>query len=751
MKEPPLPPDEPIRLAALHALSIMDSPPEERFDRITRFATRLFDVPIALITLVDAERQWFKSCQGLQASETPRSISFCGHTILGDRAMVVPDARLDKRFADNPLVTGAPHIRFYAGFPISAPNDSRIGTLCIADYRPRQLDQTQLDTLHELAVWAQHELYSAELARAFHLSQQNYLLRAEIAERAKMEQALRETATALEHAVEGIARLDVEGRFRMVNKSYADMVGYAPEDLIDAERSLTVQPDDLGLMQAAYQRLRASGKADVEARALRKDGSIFYMHAVMVGIYDERNNFSGHYCLMSDITERKQAEERLKQLALYDSLTGLPNRQLLDDRLRQIISDADRGNYIVAVLFIDIDYFKYVNDTFGHSAGDKLLKMVATQLGTGLRASDTIARLGGDEFAIVLPEIHHVGEVAGMVRKIQQLLDLPFIVDGREIHVSVSIGITLYPLDEDDAEGLLKSADTAMYHAKESGRNTFRLYTPDLHDRASRRLTLESGLRRALERGEFLLHYQPIVVLRTGEIIGMEALLRWHQPEEGLITPLEFIPVAEETGLIAPIGAWVLQAACAQTRILQQMGLPPLRLAVNVSARQLRQKDFLRTVRKALEESGLAASRLDLELTESMLMRDPEDAIQCLEALKADGVSCSLDDFGTGHSSLSTLKRCPIDFLKIDRSFVRDIATDPNDAAIAKTIIAMARTLNMKVIAEGVETFEQLKFLREEGCDMAQGYYFSKPLPADEFAGLVQSWERIQTFKFELR
>ncbi len=314
MKEPPLPPDESARLSTLHALAILDTPPEARFDRITRFATRLFDVPIALITLVDAERQWFKSCQGLAVSETPRGISFCGHTILGDHAVVVPDARLDERFADNPLVTGAPHIRFYAGFPISAPNGSRIGTLCIADYRPRQLDQTQLDTLYELAVWAQHELYSAELARAFTLSQQNSLLLAEIADRTRAEQALREMATALEHAVEGIARLDAERRFRMVNKAYADMAGYAPEDLIGAERSLIVQPDDLGLMQAAYQPVRESGKADVEARALRKDGSIFYKHAVIVAIYDEHNNFSGHYCLMSDITERKQAEERPSSL-----------------------------------------------------------------------------------------------------------------------------------------------------------------------------------------------------------------------------------------------------------------------------------------------------------------------------------------------------------------------------------------------------------------------------------------------------
>lgn len=750
MKEAPLPPDESARLSTLHALSILDTPPEARFDRITRFATRLFEVPIVLITLVDAERQWFKSCQGLGVSATPRAISFCGHAILEDHALVVSDALLDERFADNPLVTGEPHIRFYAGFPISAPNGSRLGTLCIIDRRPRQLDQEQLDTLHELAVWAQHELYGAELARAFQLSQQNALLLAEIADRTRAEQALREMATALENAVEGIARLDAEGCFRMVNKAYADMVGYTPEELIGAERSLTVHPDDLDLMKAAYRRVRESGKSEVEARALRKDGSIFYKHAVMVGIHDERKKLAGHYCLMSDITERKQTEERLKQLALYDPLTGLANRKLLDDRLRQALSDADRRERMVALLFIDLDHFKHINDSFGHGMGDKLLRAVADQLSAGLRTSDTVARFGGDEFAVVLPNIRHVDEVAAIVQKIQALLDASFTVDGRELHASASIGITLYPLDEGDVEGLIRNADAAMYHAKESGRNTFRFYTAELHARASRRLALESGLRHALSREEFLLHYQPQLDLRTGRLVGMEALLRWRHPDEGLLPPLDFIPVAEETGLIVPIGEWVLKTACTQIKVWEKLGFPPLRVAVNLSVQQIKHPVLLETVRRVLAETGVEPQYLDLELTESALMQGVQ-ATTCIGALDETGVAFSLDDFGTGYSSLSYLKRFPIDHLKIDRSFVRDIATDPNDAAIVKAIIAMARALDMKVIAEGVETSGQLEFLREAGCDMAQGYYFSEPLPADELPELIRDWERIQKSKFGLR
>lgn len=750
MKEAPLPPDESVRLSTLYALSILDTPPEARFDRITRLAMRLFDVPIALITLVDAERQWFKSCQGLDVSETPRGISFCGHAILEDRALVVSDALLDERFADNPLVTGEPHIRFYAGFPITAPNGSRLGTFCIIDRRPRHLNQEQLDTLRDMAVWAQDELYNAELARAFQLSQQNASLRAEIADRIRAEQALREIAVALENAVEGIARLDAEGRYSTVNKAYADIIGSTPEDLIGAEWSITVHPDDLGLAKAAYQRMRASGKSEVEVRGLRKNGSVFYKHIVMVGTYDEQNKLIGHYCFMHDITQRKQAEARLEHLALYDPLTGLPNRKLLDDRLQQVLSEADREGHMVALLFIDLDHFKHINDSFGHGMGDRLLRAVADRFSAGLRAGDTIARLGGDEFAVVLPNIRHVDEVAGIVRKIQALLDAPFTVDGRDMHVSASIGITLYPLDEGDAESLIRNADTAMYHAKESGRNTFRLYTAELHVRAARRLALASGLHHALEWEEFVLHYQPQVDLRTGRLVGMEALLRWNHPEEGLIPPMEFIPVAEETGLIVPIGEWVLKTACTQIRVWGKQGFPPLRVAVNLSMQQVNHQVLIETVRRALAEAGIEPQYLDLELTESILMKGPQTTA-CIEALDEIGVNFSLDDFGTGYSSLSYLKRFPIDHLKIDRSFVHDIATDPDDAAIVKAVIAMARALGMKVIAEGVETSEQLELLRGEGCDMIQGYYCSKPLPADELTELIRDWGRIKESKFGLR
>lgn len=749
MKEAPLPPDESVRLSTLYALSILDTPPEARFDRITRLAMRLFDVPIALITLVDAERQWFKSCQGLDVSETPRGISFCGHAILEDRALVVSDALLDERFADNPLVTGEPHIRFYAGFPITAPNGSRLGTFCIIDRRPRHLNQEQLDTLRDMAVWAQDELYNVELARAFQLSQQNASLRAEIADRIRAEQALREIAVALENAVEGIARLDAEGRYSTVNKAYADIIGSTPEDLIGAEWSITVHPDDLGLAKAAYQRMRASGKSEVEVRGLRKNGSVFYKHIVMVGTYDEQNKLIGHYCFMHDITQRKQAEARLEHLALYDPLTGLPNRKLLDDRLQQVLSEADREGHMVALLFIDLDHFKHINDSFGHGMGDRLLRAVADRFSAGLRAGDTIARLGGDEFAVVLPNIRHVDEVAGIVRKIQALLDAPFTVDGRDMHVSASIGITLYPLDEGDAESLIRNADTAMYHAKESGRNTFRLYTAELHVRAARRLALASGLHHALEWEEFVLHYQPQVDLRTGRLVGMEALLRWNHPEEGLIPPMEFIPVAEETGLIVPIGEWVLKTACTQIKVWGKQGFPPLRVAVNLSMQQVNHQVLIETVRRALAEAGIEPQYLDLELTESILMKSAQTTA-CIEALDEIGVNFSLDDFGTGYSSLSYLKRFPIDHLKIDRSFVRDIATDPDDAAIVKAVIAMARALGMKVIAEGVETSEQLELLRGEGCDMIQGYYCSKPLPADELTELIRDWGRIKESKFGL-
>ncbi len=446
---------------------------------------------------------------------------------------------------------------------------------------------------------------------------------------------------------------------------------------------------------------------------------------------------------VEDISERKRAEELLNHLAYHDVLTDLPNRALLHDRLEQAMIEADRQRRLVVVMFMDLDRFKNINDTLGHRTGDALLKIVADRLRSGVRLGDTISRLGGDEFVLVLANVAHVDDVAHVAQKIVDQFVSPFNIGERELFVTPSIGITIYPLDSTDAESLLKNADAAMYHAKESGRNTFQFYTAELNTRAMKRLTLETGLRWALERDELLLHYQPLVSMQTAEIVGMEALLRWQHPEFGLIPPLEFISVAEDTGLIIPIGEWVLRTACAQTKVWADAGFPVLRIAVNLSGKQLK-KDLPEKVRRILAETGLPAAHLDLELTESILMQDVEETASIMAELSMLGIAFSLDDFGTGYSSLSYLKRFPIKHLKIDRSFVRDITTDLNDATIALASIVMAHTLDIRVIAEGVETSEQLEFLRRQGCDMAQGYYFSKPLSVEAFSELLQEWDQIK-------
>ncbi|MBI3574186.1 MAG: EAL domain-containing protein, partial [Gammaproteobacteria bacterium] len=389
---------------------------------------------------------------------------------------------------------------------------------------------------------------------------------------------------------------------------------------------------------------------------------------------------------------------------------------------------------------------KIINDTLGHHIGDALLKAVAERLKSCVRPGDIIARLGGDEFTVVLANVAHVDDVARVARKITDSFVQPFRVEDRDLFTTTSIGITLYPFDEQDTEGLLKNADAAMYHAKESGRNVFQFFTAELNVRAERRLKLETALRQALEKNQLSLHYQPQVDTKTGRITGMEALLRWQHPELGSVSPVEFIPVAEETGLILPIGDWVLRAACRQIKAWHatKFSFSKMQVAVNISGKQLRQKDFPDHVRGVLLETDLEPRYLDLELTESLLMVDAEETGDIMHVLHDMGISFSVDDFGTGYSSLSYLKRFPIDILKIDQSFVRDIASDPNDAAIVKTVVVMAHTLGMRVIAEGVETYEQLAFLRDQDCDGSQGYYCSKPLAADEFTELLADWERIR-------
>jgi diguanylate cyclase (GGDEF)-like protein len=442
--------------------------------------------------------------------------------------------------------------------------------------------------------------------------------------------------------------------------------------------------------------------------------------------------------LLAEIAERKQAERRIAHMAQTDALTGLPNRTLLTDRIGQAIANAHRRGGTMAVLFLDLDRFKNVNDSLGHAVGDLLLKAVAARLAACLRDGDTVGRLGGDEFIISLPEVADATEVAGVAARILGELARPFRVAAHELHTDCSVGVALYPADGDTPELLLRNADTAMYQAKESGRANCQFFSEQMTERVRRRLATETSLRRAIEQSEFTLHYQPLLDLADGRLRGAEALVRWPRPGQGLVSPAEFIPIAEDTGLIVALSEWVLREACSQARAWQEQH-PGFRIAVNLSARQFRQKDLARTIERILADTGLPPALLELELTEGVLMQHAESTVHTLARLKEIGVRLAIDDFGTGYSSLSYLKRFPIHTLKIDRSFVRDLHTDPDDAAIVTAIIAMAHSLNLKVTAEGVETVEQATFLRSLACDLVQGYYYGRPMPAAEFASRLGS------------
>ncbi len=448
--------------------------------------------------------------------------------------------------------------------------------------------------------------------------------------------------------------------------------------------------------------------------------------------------------LHHDLEERKRVEQSIRHMAHHDALTGLPNRALFRDRLTHAMAQADRYHQKLAVMFLDLDRFKAINDTLGHNVGDQLLKIAAERLRSCVRDCDTVARLGGDEFTVVIEDIIEDHDASAVAQKILDTLSQPFNLYGHEVFISVSVGVTLYPSDDENADNLLRNADSAMYRAKENGRNNFQFYVADMNVKARERLMLESSLRRALDRGEFMLYYQPRVDLLSGRVIGAEALLRWRHPEMGLVSPAEFIPILDETGMIIPVGDWALREACRQNREWQDMGLPPIRVAVNLSVRQFIQKDLADTIIRALDAAGLSAEHLELEITEDLFLEHNETNIITLARLKSMGIHISIDDFGTGYSSLSYLKRLPIDTLKIDQSFVRDIGTDPDNKAIASAIIAMASSLRLNVLAEGVETDEQLAFLRAQGCNEIQGFSFSHPLPAQEFEQLLREGRQMR-------
>ncbi len=559
---------------------------------------------------------------------------------------------------------------------------------------------------------------------------------ADVSELTQAQQQLKLADEALEHSGEALMIIDRDNRVMRVNRAFGRITGFSEAEVLgrDAGQVAGV-PLDAEKRAQIRQALNDKGVWEGELNNRRANGQIYPAWYTISCVGNGDGEASHFISLFSDITERKHAESRMKHLAEHDFLTGLPNRVLFNDRVGQAIAVAQRAGSRFALMFLDLDRFKNINDTLGHNVGDQLLVQLAGRLRSCLRAGDTICRQGGDEFVVLLPGADSDKAARHLAQKLLDVIDRPFLLEGHELSVSASIGVVLYPHDGQDLDTLMKHADVAMYHAKSSGRHNFQFFTADLNARTAEALRLEFGLKRALERRELVLHFQPQVQVSDLRMVGFEALLRW--PVEGsFVSPADFIPVAEDSGLIVPIGEWVLEESC------RQLSLMPagheLTIAVNVSALQFRQKDFVEMVGRVLSAYGVAPSRLELEVTESVVMHDVEDVIEKMKQLKALGVGIAIDDFGKGYSSLTYLKRFPITKLKIDQAFIRDCTHDPEDASIVQAIISLANSLGLEMIAEGVETPEQLEFLRRNRCEMAQGYLLGRPMPADQLRAIVE-------------
>ncbi|PKN23128.1 MAG: diguanylate phosphodiesterase [Deltaproteobacteria bacterium HGW-Deltaproteobacteria-3] len=560
-----------------------------------------------------------------------------------------------------------------------------------------------------------------------------------------VEEALRIDAAILATTRDAVIITDLVPKILAVNPAFTEITGYAEAEVIGKSPSiLSSGRHDRAFYQAMWLSLRETGYWQGEIWNRRKDGEMYPELLTLSAVCNEQGDPVHYVGVVTDLSQLRLHEERSPRLAHYDPLTALPNRLLLEARLQHTLERASREENRAAVLVIDLDQFKTINDSHGHAAGDALLVAVTRRLRTRLREEDTLSRLAGDQFVLVLEALHDYQEAEIMARSIQALLESPFVLpDGCKAFVRASVGISVYPQDGNTAQALLVGADAAVHRAKELGGRQFCYYTSELNVQARATLVMEEALRRALDQEEFVLYYQPKIDLRSGRIVGAEALLRWQRPGCGLVSPLEFIPAAEKNGLIEGIGAWVIRDACRQMRAWQDTGLTEIKVAVNVSARQFRYGGLEEEIIQALTQYGVKPSHLMLELTESMLMDAPEKAVARMTALKRLGLRLSLDDFGTGYSSLAYLGRFPIDQMKIDRSFVKDIVTDPGAATIATSVISLAHRMRVGVVAEGVETEAQAGYLRQNGCDEIQGYLFSKPLPAEEFAELVRQGESL--------
>lgn len=719
------------RLQELRSYDILDSPPDAALDAITALAARLLGVPIVLIDLVDSERIWSKSHFGTDVTEYKIHPGFCSSAILDNKPYIIHNAKTDPRTANHPLVKEW-GVSFYAGVQLTTQNHFNIGMLCVVDFKPHLITANELKILQDLALISMKIIESGA-------TEKRYIQIQDIEKKFKLTEL--QNQLILNSTVEGIHVIDSNGIIIVENQSAIRLLGRVEGDLLGRHAHSTIHHHHANHTEydvgdcPIYKTLKDGKPRSVSNEVFwRKDGTCFPVEYSTSPLKDLDGNNCGTTIVFRDITVRKANEARIQQLAYYDALTGLPNRTLFIDRLQQEIRKSNRNHSHMSLMFIDLDRFKEINDTLGHDIGDQLLIEAAKRLKSCVRESDTVARLGGDEFTIISSGLLEITAEEMIVQNILAALAQPFLLNNETVYLSASIGITIYPNDGLTIEDLLKNADQSMYAAKKAGRNRYQYFTPSMQDYAKSRLRLVTDLHKGIKNKEFFLMYQPIVDLMTGEVNKAEALIRWQHPTKGLISPLEFIPLAEEIGLIVEIGQWVFEEAVRELKRLHQLGIHDFQISVNKSPLQFSEaEDQNHAWFKYLASVGLSSKNICVEITEGLLLDASKGIKEKLQALRDAGIQVSLDDFGTGYSSLSYLNKYAIDYIKIDRSFVANLSQDTSDLALCEAIIAMAHKLNMKVVAEGIETELQKNLLMKAECDFAQGYYLSKPLSNKDF------------------
>ncbi|MBW5414888.1 EAL domain-containing protein [Pseudomonas luteola] len=743
------------RIALLRALNLLDTAPEQVFDRITRLLAKALHVPIALVSLVDTHRQWFKSCVGLAIQETPREYSFCAHAIEHSEIMVVTNALDDERFRLNPLVTASPDIRFYAGVPLRTRDGYALGTLCAIDTRPRYLTQAELQILQDLADIIMREIQLREVS----LLSNKQIVNSDL----KLKSSEARFRSIFEHAGAGIAFISPLGLWVDVNDAFCSTVGYSHQELTELTLWDMTYPEDLRLNLQLFSQLKAGeiNHYQLEKRYRHKQGKAVWVKVTVTRQIDS-NEGQGFICVMQNIQARKEAEESLiflhqslerridertrelnsanaaltsmmkrqEREAMEDSLTGLPNRRAVYRYLQARLDIQPSKEHPVQILCLDLDGFKPVND----SLGDRVLMEIAARLSTFMQGSDLVARPGGDEFVVITSGSASRPSVEKLCERLIEIIGQGIQVAEHEVFIGCSIGIASAPRDGSSADELLRFADIALYEAKAAGRNTWQFYTQEMNARLLVRRQIESDLKLALQRDELRLEFQPRYAIDGMSLVGAEALVRWQHPLRGHMSPIEFISIAEQTGLIVPLSDWVMRRACFEAANWDDSVF----VSVNLSAVEFKRSDLIARVRTVLDETGLSPNRLELEVTEGVMLDNAEEALTQMKGLKELGVRLSMDDFGTGYSSLSYLHRYPFDGLKIDRSFIKALCESEEGRPIIEAIIGLGQALALVITAEGVETQEQLQTLAQLGCDQAQGYYLGKPMKIEQFKALMQ-------------